>query len=88
MSEELIDREEAEKIATDYAKGRFEGSKINSVSVELTEVSGIAIYKVEGTAIFSTKPKKSFSAQINAKNGKVLGFKEVPTDLYKITGSR
>jgi len=73
MSEEVIEKERAEKIATDFAKRRFEGSKIKIASAELTEVAGVPIYEVVGDS-WTTASKISFIAQIAAKTGKVLGL--------------
>lgn len=87
MCEEIIDMEEAEKIARDYVKKRFDTrkiniakiniAKINILSTELTEVNGIPIYKVIGKAdltVADWNPTKFFSAQIDAKTKKVVGF--------------
>jgi uncharacterized membrane protein YkoI len=72
MSEEVIDKGKAEEIATDYAKRRFEGSKITIASTERTEVAGIPIYEVAGDSETPTA-KISFTVQIDAKTGKVFG---------------
>jgi len=73
MSEEFIAKEKAEKIATDHAQRRFEGSQIKIASAERTEVAGVPIYEVVGDSWTPTK-KISFTAQIAAKDGKLLGL--------------
>jgi uncharacterized membrane protein YkoI len=88
MSEEFKNIEKAEEIAIDYAKRRFEASKINIVSIELTEAVGIPIYKVVGDVILTItgitgkgtgeREGQRFSAQIDAKTGKILGFAKEP----------
>lgn len=78
-----VDLGEAERIATEFIKGKVKGSKI-TISETKEESS---IYKIVGTASSSSREKKYFTVDIDAKTKKVKDYK-LEESPWNLTSSR
>ena len=78
-----VDLGEAERIATEFIKGKVKGSKI-TISETKKESS---IYKIVGTVSSSSREKKYFTVDVDAKTKKVKDYK-LEESPWNLTSSR